>query len=238
MCISWLMIITLKGGCTLLTWADLQGSGVCGQSWNVVAFQRLHLLSCFIVLGGLQIIASYWMPDSLLDSASKTLAGISVFLVVMNTGFVMNCVNAIPLWNSALLPILFISCGILDGLGLTMIIGLLGAGVDIAAAESGTRLFLLLNALLIGVYLWTAAYAGPAGKESVREMIKGQLAALLWLGVVLCGIVVPLLISVGSFLAAVPSYILIAGIICEMVGAFSLKYVILKSGRYGPIIPA
>jgi hypothetical protein len=41
-----------------------------------------------------------------------------------------------------------------------------------------------------------------------------------------------------SYIAAEPApALLVAAVVLEMVGAFSLKYTILKSARYSPLIP-
>ena len=239
MWISWLIIIVLKGG---LHFAYL---GRPSRFWRMAANPRTSWLSrgfiflgSFIVLGALQLSSSHWLPGTALETASKIAAGIMVFLVVMNTGFVMNCIHAIPFWNTALLPILFISCGILDGFALTLVTGLLGDNMEMGGAEAGSRLLLIVNAFLITIYLWSAVYTGPTGKQSVMEIIRGRLSAVLWLGVLLCGIVAPFAISIASYFAAEASPpLLITAVVLEMVGAFSLKYTILKSARYSPLIP-
>jgi sulfite dehydrogenase (quinone) subunit SoeC len=238
MALGWLMIVLLKGGLHVLYLGKplrfWRMAANPGTSWLSRGF---ILVGLFVVLGALQIAVSQWMPGSAAELVLKGFAGLTVFLLVMNTGFVMNCVNAIPFWNTAMLPLLFISCGILDGLGLIMALGLyerLGA----APAESAARLFLIVNALLIAVYLWSASYAGAAGKQPTLELVKGRLAALLWIGVFLCGILVPLMISVATwFDPALSSSLLIPAILCEMAGAFSLKYAILRSGTYRTLIP-
>jgi len=79
---------------------------------------------------------------------------------------------------------------------------------------------------------------GPTGERSVRELIKGQNARVLWLGVMFFGIFIPIVISISShFLSEVSASLLITGVVCEMVGAFSLKYSILKCALYSPLVP-
>jgi len=240
MFLSWLIIILLKGG---FHFAYL---GKPMRFWRMALKPRTSWLSrgfifltLFIVFGAIQLAFSYWLPGTALEFAFKMIAGLMVFLVVINTGFVMNYINAIPFWNSAILPILFLTCGVLDGLGLILSIGLFKGNIDMMAAEAGTRVLLMINAFFITIYLWGATYMGPTGKRSVMELIKGQIAPILWVGVILCGIIIPLVISISSYFvgeASVP--LLIMAVACEMVGAFSLKYTILKSALYSPLIPA
>lgn len=78
---------------------------------------------------------------------------------------------------------------------------------------------------------------GPTGKRSVTMIIKGQIAPVLWVGVIFCGIITPAAISISSyFLDEISAPLLITGVACEMVGVFSLKYTILKSALYSPLI--
>ena len=79
---------------------------------------------------------------------------------------------------------------------------------------------------------------GPTGKRSVMEIIKGRMAPILWVGVILCGIVIPISMSLSSyFVSNALALILITAVACEMVGAFSLKYIIIKGALYSPLIP-
>lgn len=239
MFISWLVMILLKGG---LHFAYLgkptrfwRMALKPGTSWLARGFIFLALFICF---GGVQLVFSYWLPGTALEIAFKMIAGLMVFLVVINTGFVMNYVNAIPFWNSAILPLLFLSCGVLDGFALILAIGLFGGNVDIVVAEAGSRWLLIVNAFVITTYLWSATYMGPTGKQSVTELTKGRIAPVLWVGVILCGIIIPMGVSITSYFVGEASPpLLIMAVVFEMVGAVSLKYCILKGALYRPLIP-
>ena len=206
------------------------------SSWLARGFIFLTL---FIVFGAIQLALSYWFAGTALELTFKVIAGIMVFLVVMNTGFVMNYVTAIPFWNSALLPLLFIMCGVLDGFALILVLGHFGGNVDIMAAEATTRVLIITYVFLITLYLVSGMYMGPTGKQSVIEVIKGKMAPLLWAGVILCGIMIPIGISVSSyFVQEISSLLLIMAVACEMVGVLSLKYILLKGALYRPLLPA
>ena len=70
------------------------------------------------------------------------------------------------------------------------------------------------------------------------ELIRSRLASVLWVGVILCGIIIPISISSSSyFVVELSSPLLVAAVVSELVGAFSLKYYILKSAFYSPLIP-
>jgi len=236
---GWLIIIAFKGG------FHLAYLGKPTRFWRMILKPQtswiargfIFMLS-FIILGALQLIFSYWLPGTTAETVFMVLAGISAFLVAIYTGFAMNYVNGIQFWNSALLPLLFVLTGILDGLALVVAMGMLGVNIDIIAAEAASRALLIVSAVIITIYLWSATYTGLGGKQSVITLLRGSMAPLMWLGVVLCGIVLPIAISLFTYFAGEASAPwLIVAIICEMIGAFSLKYVILKVGTYEPLIP-
>lgn len=199
----------------------------------------LFLVILFIIFGAFQLVSSYWLPGTAWELVFKVLAGITAFGTAIYAGFVMNYINGIPFWNSALLPVLFIIYGILDGFGIVIAIALGSSNIDIAVAEIGSRIFLIISAMILAIYLWSATYMGPAGKHSVIKLIRGNMAPVLWIGVVFCGIVIPIGVSaISHFAGEASASVLVGGIICDMIGALSLKYSFLKSGIYGPLIPS
>jgi formate-dependent nitrite reductase membrane component NrfD len=238
MFIGWLILVVLKGGFhlsylgkPLRFWRFVLKPGT---SWLARGFIFMLL---FIGFGAIQLALSYWLPGTAEEVVFKGLAGVMAFMVAIYPGFVMNCINSIPLWNSALLPVLFILSGILDGCALMIAIGLFGGHADIMAAEAISRVLLIITAIFLTIYLWSATYMGIAGKGSVIELIKGSIAPVLWGGVVLCGIIIPIIIAISSHFAGEASApLLIVAIGGETTGAFALKYCILKAGIYTPLI--
>jgi len=203
-----------------------------GSSWLARGFIFLVLFTFF---GAIQLALSYWAPATGLEVTFRIIAGVMAVLVTTYTGFMMNYVNGIPLWNSALLPVLSLLFGLLGGSALFIAIGLFGSKANIVSAIEYIRWLLVISAFVVSSYLLSASYMGPAGKESVREMIRGRIAPALWIGVVLCGMFVPaiLVYLVGEI--SVPY--LVMNIVCILIGVFSLHYCILKGGLYSPLIP-
>ena len=129
--------------------------------------------------------------------------------------------------------------GVADGLALIMGVGLVTGEDVIGTAESATRILLIVNSLLIIVYLVNANYQSTTAELSVKELVRGHVAWVFWLGIVLLGIIVPLVISVVSYFTGqeAATGLLIFAIICHTIGAFSLKYGVLKVGIYRPLLP-
>jgi formate-dependent nitrite reductase membrane component NrfD len=238
MFISWLIIAVIKGG------AHLIYLGKPLRFWRIIFRPNTSWLArgiifvfMFIIFTALQLIFSHWLPGSGAEIVFKALAGIAALAVTVYTGFVLNTVKAVPFWNSTLLPLLFVLCGIMGGFGLSVIIALNGGNVDISAAETGSRWLLIINALLIVIYLWTAANRETTGRKSVMEQMRGNLAPVFWIGIVALGIVIPLAIAFSSYIAGEASpALLVTGVVCEVIGGLALRYCVLKAGAYKPLV--
>jgi len=238
MFISWLIIAVIKGG------AHLIYLGKPLRFWRIVFRPNSSWLArgiifvlAFVAFAAVQLALTFWLPGTATEIVFKVLAGISALAVTVYTGFVLNTVKAVPFWNSTLLPLLFVLCGILGGFGLSVVIGLNGGDVDITAAETGSRWLLIINALLIIVYLWAAANRETTGKKSVMEQMRGNLAPVFWIGIVVLGIIIPLAIAFSSyFVGEVSSALLVTGVACEVIGGLALRYCVLKAGAYKPLV--
>jgi len=241
MFISWLIILVLKGGFhvahaerPLRLWRMILRPQ---SSW---ISRGLILTILLIVFGAIQLAFSYWLPGTVAEIVFKVLTGIMAFGIIIYAGFTMNHVNGIPFWNSALLPVLFLLWGILSGLALVMTIGLGVAVVDIRVVVVVSLVLLIATMILIALYLWTATYAEPTARQSVRELTRGYLALILGIGVVLFGIIIPVAISLSSYFGDnIPTLSLaILAIACEVIGGLAFTYSVLKAGVYSPLIPA
>jgi polysulfide reductase chain C len=176
----------------------------------------------------------------ILDNIFKTLGGLTAVVVGVYSGFIMNFVKGIPFWNSAMLPLVLMIGGILDGFAI-----LLGLSLDPSFVKVDRHLIellssaiLVLNIFLITMYLLSAVYVGSAAKVSAEKLLKGNLAIVFWVGLIFLGLLVPLAVSIPALIPgghSLGAEALIFAIICHAVGAFALKYCILKVGIYRPL---
>ncbi|MGD0779877.1 MAG: DmsC/YnfH family molybdoenzyme membrane anchor subunit [Dehalococcoidales bacterium] len=238
MFISWLIIGVIKGGTHLLF------LGKPGRFWRIMFRPQTSWLArgfIFVVLfvgsGAIQLMLSHWMPGSVPEILFKVSTGILAFGVAVYTGIILKNIKGVPFWNSILLPILFVLCGILGGFGLSVVIALAGGDVNLSAAEWGSRVLLIANALVIILYLFKAEQREEVGKQSVMEQLRGNNAPIFWIGIVASGIAIPLAIAVTSLIAGeIASGLLVFGVICEIIGGLALRYCVLKAGAYKPLV--
>jgi len=240
MLIGWLICAVLGGGLHLLYlghplrfWRIIFSSG-----WKTSWISRgLYFVGIFLVLGLIHMILAQWASSAV---GLLIATDIFAFLAVVYGGLAMNYVNGIQLWNSALLPIMFVVAGIWGGIGLTIAaVSATGAAVAVTGLEEWTRLFLIGFVIILIIYLLSIRYRGLAGKSSVREIVAGRWAPLFWVMVVALGMVLPLVVTLLSWTggSAVPAALLYLVILFELLGDLSFRYCILKNGYYSPLIP-
>jgi formate-dependent nitrite reductase membrane component NrfD len=250
--VGWLIIMFLKLPIHIAyfgkPWRFYRTLPPFSNAWKTSWFARGILFSVFFgTLAFIQIV--FGQPDlaklighSIADPLYYTfgvLAGISALGVGIYGGFIMNYVKGIPFWNQGLLPVVIILAGVADGFGLAMAVGLAGGDASVVWAETGSRYLLLINVLLIVTYLISAGYTSAVAKLSIQELLTGPSAPMFWGGLIVLGLAVPAVIAVVSLFSTgeVSSALLITAIASHTVGAFALKYCLLKVGIYRPLLP-
>jgi formate-dependent nitrite reductase membrane component NrfD len=204
-------------------------------SWIARGFILITLFISFAAIG---VALSFWLPGTVWEIAFKVLAGIMAFAQSIYTGFALSYVGAIKFWNSAIVPVLFVICGFMGGLAIMLAISLGDNYAQVEALENTLRVMLVVYALLIIIYLCNATYGDSVAKESVTRLIRGSIAPIFWVGVVLLGIIIPMAISISFIFAVGASAALIfTAVTSEIMGGLALRYVILKAGLYRPLVP-
>ncbi len=212
----------------------------------------------FIGCAVIQLALSYWLPGTA-ETVFKVLAGIMAFGVAIYSGFVVGFVGAIKLWNSAIVPILFVVAGLTGGLAvlLAILMATYAGDDDVILITYNAILMLgmlVIYAIFVAVYLWVATYGSDAAKDSVMMMLRGSIAPVFWIGVALLGIIIPVVLLIAAAIVLQVSApilittaattlqplvpVLITAIICTIIGGVALRYAILKAGMYSPLLPA
>ena len=242
MSIGWVLCAVLGGGFHLLYlgkplrfWRMAFSSG-----WKTSWISRgIIFVSLFLSFGLIHILL---MQSSMKYTGLVVVADIFAFLTVIYGGFAMNYVNGIPLWNTALLPILYVVSGLWGGAEVTLGVSL-GSGAIVAgrAAEEWIRILLVGYLLLVPVYLMSVRYTSSTGQASVKYMLQGQWSTIFWVGVVILGMVMPAAAVINSMvmdIETVSMTFLCTAILSGLIGDLAMRYLILRCGVYGPVIPS
>ena len=120
------------------------------------------------------------------------------FAVAAYTGFLLGVVKAFPLWNNAILPILFVVSALSAGLAATSLVGLI---VDRERFEQMwliKKSHVILSAIeivVLATMLIIVSAGSVEGAASVQALLVGQYATAFWGGLVLLGLVAPFIIE-------------------------------------------
>ncbi|RDB59175.1 polysulfide reductase [Paraeggerthella hongkongensis] len=120
------------------------------------------------------------------------------FAVAAYTGFLLGVVKAFPLWNNAILPILFVVSALSAGLAATSLVGLI---VDRERFEQmwlvkkSHVILSVVEIVVLAMMLVIVSAGSYEGAASVQSLVAGPYAPAFWGGIVLLGLVAPLLIE-------------------------------------------
>lgn len=196
----------------------------------------LLALALFLVAAALQLAPTVpwfsWLPWTSHNLFLQVVVIIGALGLVTYTGFALGVINAIPFWNTSLMPLLFLVCALSGGLGLAL--GMGGGAAELGLMEKVLAGLLIIVAGLLGLQLLVAWHTSPAAKQSVKELAIGKAAPYFMGGVVVIGLVLPL--AIVALAHQLPIYVISLGAGLELVGGFCLRYSILKAGIYSPLI--
>jgi formate-dependent nitrite reductase membrane component NrfD len=165
----------------------------------------------------------------------KTLMGFICILLIMHGFATMNVMKAIPSWNqSTVLPLSIVSGIWVGSQVIQFMMGI--SGREVLGMEVWCRMILLAYIGLIALYLWGTFHASEAAKFSVSNLVRGGFSKLFYLGVILIGIVVPLLITLSMWGLGVYSAGIFLRLIFVFTGDLLLRFCIMKSAYYTPLI--
>ncbi|RDC13357.1 NrfD/PsrC family molybdoenzyme membrane anchor subunit [Eggerthella lenta] len=161
------------------------------------------------------------------------------FAVAAYTGFLLGVVKAFPLWNNAVLPILFVVSALSAGLAATSLVGLLADRERFEQMWLIKKSHVILSAIemvVLATMLVIVSAGSVEGAASVYSLVAGQYAPAFWGGIVLLGLVAPFIIEgypvfitkrvETSMTSMVVSVIGEAGV---LVGGFMLRLLVVLS---------
>lgn len=156
------------------------------------------------------------------------------FCTATYTGLLLGVVKAIPFWNNALLPMLFLVSALSSGVGLLLVLISREILTDEQALDFLPQIIrldvvlIIVEASFLASLLLIALTGGTAAAASAKILLTGFFAVPFWLLVVGAGMLAPL---IAKATGALNSYhgLLICGI-GLMAAALALRYSIIFSG--------
>ncbi len=143
------------------------------------------------------------------------------------TGILLSAFGARPLWNSAMLWVLFLVSGLSSAAALVHMIASLKSERELLAkADNG---FLIFELIVLGLYLIGLLSSTQAHQAAAHLLLNGSFAAPFWVLVVGIGIVIPLIIQLLAVNHKV-NHTAIAPVTVILGGLF-LRFIIVSAGQ-------
>jgi formate-dependent nitrite reductase membrane component NrfD len=198
------------------------------------------ILSVFIILGLVLLIKSVlpfgWLhPESALWRIPEIIAFAFALGTALYTGILLKATKSIPLWNTSLLPLLFLVSALSTG-SMAIILSTLGTGFFPHDAQAlkvlmyAVQILVVIEGIVLYLYLSGRYRVSEQGKDSVRLLIYGEKKFIFWGGDVLLGLVLPfILVSIAVFSHGNVLLIFSSGLTL-LYGGFSLRLGVLQAG--------
>jgi formate-dependent nitrite reductase membrane component NrfD len=185
-----------------------------------------------IIIGGLVMLVSL-LPLINID-ISKWSAVLLVFEIIafifalgtaIYTGILIQSVKYVSFWNTWLLPALFTVSALSTGaVALVVTTGIYDFIFHSAGYSSHMThvllniepFLLLIEAVVLILYMYRGYGAEGQGRNSVRMLLSGRLRYVFWLGIVVSGFVLPVILE------AIHSWVTDSVVILFTMGGFSL----------------
>ncbi|MEW5806270.1 MAG: NrfD/PsrC family molybdoenzyme membrane anchor subunit [Acidobacteriota bacterium] len=220
-----------------------------GTSWIA---KGTWIISIFMVLGFIHIVTWFW-PFQWLEAmrglrlALSALNLIFALLTMIYTGVLLGASRPIPIWSTAVLPLLFLVSAVSTGvMAILLLLSCYGIGTGSEVEASLARLakldilLIILEFIVIASYL-QATHRTVESRAAALLIIRGKLSGYFWGGVISVGLLLPILIEIIDVLffkrAPLEATIILifASTIPGLIGGLLLRFVVLAAGVKAPL---
>jgi len=223
-------------------------------NWSSVMTWGIWILSFFIpiafVYGVLEVMHVYpgilewlrrwlrFLPETLPYRAIKrVVCSIGILLALgtaLYTGVLLSVVQAVPLWSTPILPVLFLISAVSTGMALSLD---LSATVMVPETPHRFKRLPVIHIALIGleiivlaVFFYISFQKGGEAAESVQLILTGAGSLIFWVMVAGLGLVFPLVLNVYALLRGSHGHVvgILAGAAIVVAGLF-VRYLIVAA---------
>ena len=175
------------------------------------------------------------------------IAGV-VFAVCVGayTGALLGVCRTFPLWNNALLPVLFLVSAVSTGMSSVLLVGALKFPEEFDEAgvlKKFHYVFPIVEIVLVASLCFITSYNSVAGAQSVASLVCGSWAPVFWLGFIVVGLAAPSAVETWLLFIAKPAfeetppahYIGAAADAGVLIGGFLLRFLIVMAAVPVPL---
>lgn len=225
------------------------------SNWSSVMTIGTACVSIFITLAGIIAVLEFFKKD--VNKKFEMVTNVFAAGSGIYTGFLIGVIGAIPLWNTAILPVLFFVSALSTGIAATMLVGsILDKTVphkvwSIKKIHFGLMITELF--LIFAMFYITSSSSEIAG-ASIAAIVTGEYSIWFWGGLIGLGLTLPIIIEglelfnnkkmhdpagPGLQVAATGSHGITATLITEssvLIGGFILRCIVLAAALPIPFL--
>jgi len=223
-------------------------------NWSSVMTWGIWILSFFmpvaLVYGVLEVMHVYpgimawlhkrmsFLPETLPYRAIKrVVCSIGIFLALgtaLYTGVLLSVVDAVPLWATPILPVLFLVSAVSTGMALSLD---LSATMMVPETPHRFKRLPLIHIALIGleiivlaVFFYVSYQKGGEAAESVQLILTGAGSLIFWIVVAGLGLAFPFVLNVYALIRGSHGHVvgILAGATIVLAGLF-VRYLIVAA---------
>ncbi len=202
-----------------------------------------YALALLVVCGSALIFLSRFDAARHARRAAKVVAGVGTVValyVMVYTGLLLRAVNVVPLWDSALLPVLFVLSSLASGAACTVLCARLIDDRFPFALQFERKMSAIDVALMALEAVVAAAYvafatAHPLGAESVDRLLLGDVAPLFLGGFAVCGLLLPAAFDASVLCGRSREWTTFAAALLSLVGCFCLRLSLVCAGVHSAV---
>jgi sulfite dehydrogenase (quinone) subunit SoeC len=202
-----------------------------GSSW---ISRGLVGLSLFLVTASVYLALLFFAAhQTILGVTALALSLLGALWTVIYKGFVWASSKGIPLWNTPLIPALYIAYALRGGAAALILLAAMGARMGALEPLEPVKLWLAVStAVLVLIYLEVMRGSGMTELRSVNLLLFGKVALPFYLGAVLFGLILPIGIGSFAYFDNVPPGLLALVGLLSLLGDLSIIYCIARAGLY------
>ena len=180
-----------------------------------------------------------WIPRLARNNVLLAVFGGFGVMVTAYSGFLITQAVGVPLWNTALIPILWVVSAGVAVLALLELFHLKG-WIDERVSHTVTKMAVAGDAIKLAMlftFLYVGLSAGSAGaREGAATLLYGSLAPMLWIGVIGLGALVPVAVSLYTMRFGERRSLVFAGALFALAGGLLLRASVLLAGKFDPLV--
>jgi formate-dependent nitrite reductase membrane component NrfD len=183
----------------------------------------------FLTLFGLALVAYIWFLYKNNEKRTQQAGYIGVVFAILvgtYTAFVLQGSVDIELWNSPLLPFLFLNSGIISGIALVLVVAVFSPDTKELATKGN---------LLAGLIVLELAMLVVEMLVAGASVVTSSYATLFWVLEITFGALIPLALllsykRMATQLTATP-YLAAVAPILVLIGIFTMRYIVVIGGQ-------